>query len=432
MGTNKSMGVGQTAVNTPPQLYGTASATQGLAEYASNLLNPIASMTNWASQLATGGQAQQIPSYQAVASLPVAEHVFSGGPFPWQGTFSPITGEITWSLAHGNTSRQFSQGFQQAYQEGNISQGQYEQYLDAYNQALRQKTATATGGGGSTATPRPGASAQSLSAQLGPFLGQAWQAIQEQQQLTGEMPALQMDTAAATARAEQEAQTLGTEAETLYGQGESMLTQATTGTGLYPSQEAYVEQAKQTGETEAASELGAMGLSQSTQAGQLKEQADLSAAATAGQLVQGNITAAQAQINAAANYRNLQQSAEKIAQGGQTLSLAEQQALAGEFQSIATQSAGLQKQLWDQAMAGYGIIGSMLQAAGQQYGLNIQAYDEVIKAETAQANQQASKDIQQSQAAVELAGQAVSVVNSVIGAIGKIGAGGIGGGGGGA
>ena len=123
------------------------------------------------------------------------------------------------------------------------------QWLNDYQQA---QSGAAAGGAGAT-----------TQSQLGPFLGEAWSAIQSQEALPGKMQSVADQTLA---------------------EGQSMMQMATTGSGLFPSQQAYVTQAQQTGETQAASELAKLGLSNSTMAGQLQEQADLSAAATAGQL----------------------------------------------------------------------------------------------------------------------------------------------------
>lgn len=286
------------------------------------------------------------------------------------------------------------------------------------------------------------------------------------------------------------AQTLESQAQSLYGVGYNELSAAdkqivdanalvkmtTTGEGLFPAQQKMIEQARQSEETQLASTLGGVGLGRSTQLDQLKGAADLASAATAGQLQQGNIAAAEQVVSGAlgeqagaqktlglsqtqqaaaqAQYEtaqkqvglgqaeatqaqqqvalgqaetglaqkqvglgqtqeqvaqqsySLQQAADKLTLAGQGLMANEQAQLTTELQNITTQSSGLQKQLWDEAMSGYGTMGQILQGASQSYGYSLSAYSDVLKAmeqhsqtqvgaqEAAQqADQQATSDL---------------------------------------
>lgn len=68
-----------------------------------------------------------------------------------------------------------------------------------------------------------------------------------------------------------------------------------TGTGLYSTQQAYVDQAVASGQAAVQQKLASMGIGESTQNAMLQNQVAQSGAATAGQLVQGNIQLSEAQ-----------------------------------------------------------------------------------------------------------------------------------------
>lgn len=70
-----------------------------------------------------------------------------------------------------------------------------------------------------------------------------------------------------------------------------------TGTGLFGSQAAYINQAVSSGEAAVQQQLASMGLSSSTQNAMLQNQVAQSGAATAGQLVQGNLQLSEGQQN---------------------------------------------------------------------------------------------------------------------------------------
>ena len=273
-----------------------------------------------------------------------------------------------------------------------------QQWLQAY-----QQNQAGTKGGSA-----PGAQ-KDVSSSYGPQLGLAWQNILQEQQDVGQMNPIEQQTAALTGRAT-------TESGTLMDEGQKMLSDATGGSGLFPSQQAMIDQAKETSETDLASQMGAMGLGKSTQAAQLKGQADMTAAAAGGSLVQGNISAAQQQIS-------LGQASEKIAQAGQTLEAGEQQAVQQELSTIAQQSEQFQQNMWSEAMQGYGVLGGMISQAGNNYGQSLSGYANMISAE----NQSAANATALSQSSMSAAGSGASTLLSGLGSI----LGGSGGGGGG-
>jgi hypothetical protein len=361
--------------------------------------------------------------------------------------------------------------------------------------------------------------------QAGPELTQAWADIQAQQQATGQMPGI-MNQAQQFINASQaesakfgglgdvqqqqaegmiskadpmyaeaqkligqadpmynRAQTLENQAQQLYGVGynelsaadkkivdaNALVTMTTTGQGLFPAQQAMIDQARQSEETQLASTLGGVGLGRSTQLDQLKGAADLASAGTAGQLQQGNIqaaeqvlsgalgqqagaqktlglsqtqqAAAQAQTQAAqaqvslgltqqeAAQRQvglgitqeqvaqqsyaLQQAADKLTLAGQGLLANEQAQLTTELQNITTQSTQMHQVLWNEAMQGYGVMGNIIQGASQAYGLSLSAYSNVLN----QMEQQNSITAQAQQAAMQADQQGTSSLFSGLGSL---------------
>ena len=377
-------------VNIPGGLYQGAASETGLAQYGTSLFNPIASLTNWAANQAGGGNAPQIPSFESQASVAGPSTVFPGGPKPWETSFDPVTGMVNFTNP-GNPQQQFqapitdylnNSGQQNEGAFGDIPAATLQQWSNDYN-------ANRAGGGIAGASGGSGSSGQNQ------FLTQAEQAI-------AQIPGLEQTTQAFTTEQQQEA-------DTLFGQGQTLFQEATTGSGLFPSQQAMVNQAVASQKAGIATELGAAGLSESSAAPILSGEADQQGAATAGQLVQGNITAAQNQVQ-------LAQAASKLALGGQELSLGEQAAMEQE-------SAGLQQQLWTEAMQGYGVLGSMISQVAGTYGYSIQAYNSVLQGEEANASLQE----QASQAAAQSANAANSSLGSGLGSL--LGGGGSGGGG---
>ncbi len=241
---------------------------------------------------------------------------------------------------------------------------------------------------------------------LGPFLSNAWNTIGRELSATDMIPGLMNQTQgltnAATAQSNrfmgQGDQLLSSgqgllgagrsivgQGQNVFNQGEGMLTDATTGAGLYPSQKAFVDQAVQSQKTGLAAQLASEGLGSSTMLQQMKGQADLSGAAEAGKLVQGNISAAQAQEqlglgqqqvgleqqqvglgqeSQAQQQYNLGQASQKIALAGQELSLGEQAAITQNASAaIQAQIAAAQSQ--QQGMSSMmGGLGQLLGSGG--------------------------------------------------------------------
>lgn len=421
MGKGKGGGGGsnQPSLRVPVGLVQGAAAETGLGQYGTSLLNPLAAMTGWASSLASN-QNVVVPTPQefAVQAGPSTLNKGSTGK-SWETQFDPTTGLITFTNP-GNPRQSFQSDLKGAAQRFDFPPQVLQQWqaaADAYKQYQAQ----------TSGAPQPS------TAQAGPQLDLAWQDIQAQQAATQQMPGIEAQTQAFINQVTPEAgkySDLGSAqeatAQQLYGVGYNELSQAdqqivdanalvsmtTTGQGLFPAQAAMIEQARQSQETQLASTLGGAGLGRSTQLGQLTGAADLASAATAGQLQQGNIQAAeqvlagalgqqagaqktiglaQTQEQVAQQSFALSQAAEKLTLAGQTLLDTEQAQLTQELQNITSQSVQYQQVLWNEAMQGYGMMGTIIDGAGKNYGYSINAYQSVLQAATQIAGAQAQQ-----------------------------------------
>lgn len=241
--------------------------------------------------------------------------------------------------------------------------------------------------------------------QMGPFLTQAVQDIMQAQGITHPLKQL-LKTLPGQAQSEfgaaseffktggnllGQGQNLTSEGTSILNQGRGMLNQATTGTGLFPSQQAWINQAVSTQQAEIAQQLSNAGLSMSTQKAQLLGQVSMSGAAAAGQLIQQNIASANQtmQTGIAQEQAGFQQqevgvqeqqlgtTEQQIAQDTQKIELAAQEALFTQFSTLSQLSSGLQGQLWTEGMQGYGMLGQFMQNTMSAFGQNLKANEDV-------------------------------------------------------
>ena len=202
----------------------------------------------------------------------------------------------------------------------------------------------------------------------------------------------------------------------VFGQGQSILDMGNQmvnqarNKGLFPSQQAMIDQAVASQQAAVQQQLGTEGLGSSTVAQQLKGQIKLSGAAAAGQLVQGNI--------------QLGESEQGIGLEGEQLGTQINQTLYNEFAGIAGQNAGLQSQMWQEAMQGMGAFGTMLNATLQPFGYSLKSQEDVLQANMEEAQLQL-----QAQTGANQAAQAG--FSSMLGGLGSLLGGGGGGGSGG-
>jgi hypothetical protein len=182
-------------------------------------------------------------------------------------------------------------------------------------------------------------------------------------------------------------------ANALSQQGDVMLGQATTGTGLYPSQQAMIDAQVNAAKNTLAQNLGTMGLGTSTMGAELGGEIGLQGGATAGQLVQGNIAAAQQEqqlgLSAQQVAQQQQQMTEaftQIAQGNTALQAGVQQQLFTQLGAIATQHQALQAQTFQEAMMGQGMVGQLMNSMAQAWGAQLGGEQQFLQASEANAN----------------------------------------------
>jgi hypothetical protein len=243
--------------------------------------------------------------------------------------------------------------------------------------SLMQEPQQFGGSGGTGVTGGSGAGAGGSS--LGPQLDTAWQGIQAEgagaNQLQGE----------------------GT---SILGQGQTLLGEATSGTGLFPSQQAWVNQGVSAQQAAVQQQMASEGLTSSTQNVQMQGEAAQAGAATAGQLIQGNISLG----------TNLEQ-----------LGVGTQQAAINALATMASQATGLQGQLWTEAMQGMGMVGQILNDSVSAFGYSNQGWASVLSGEV--SNAQIAAGVQAGQAQSSNQG-----MGSLLGGLGQL-LGGSGGGG---
>ena len=394
-------------ISTPPGLLQSLNSVQGIGQYGTGTFDTLASLGNWASGIATGGQGLGIGSFATQASQtgPTVT-IGTGGPTghdTWATSFNPQTGQITY------TNAQTGSTFQQWYQDSvNQQYGIDPATLQQWGTDYTNRNAGAVSGSGGPVT------ASNWYNSLGPSLQTAWNQIQsiapietQTQALTNQATQQSTGLYQQGAKLFNQGQSYEAQAQGILNQGQDLLHQATTGSGLFPSQQAYVNQAVQAEQTQLGAQLAAEGLGSSTAAQVLKGQAAQQGAATAGQLVQGNIAAAQQQIalsqqqaalgqnqiTAAQNAQNLAQGAQKIALQGQALST-------GEAQAMAALAAGFQAQTWQESMQAYQTLGQMMSTTGALYGIDVTGYSNILQAEIAQGQMSLEAALGNAQASI--------------------------------
>ena len=433
-------------IKVPKQVGQVSEAAGAVGQFGTSLFSGLGNMVNWASDIATGGNVEPVGGWGGLKGSvfgadPTEFATFTGSDTPGtltfgqaQGTggtageFDPINanawvgGDSTWGAGGGgggftgmvSDPGMMSMDQWQSYVTSNGEKAQYNPQTNQYRvwnafkgdwgQTLDYSKAQQPGQGysGLTLAPTPEEVAQmkntaaaTQAAQmsrmqqerggigsgpgggrpslLGPFLGQAWNA-------TEMLPGMIHDTQAWT-------------------QHESNLAAGLDKGQLTDTQKAYIDQATQSEKTAIASQLAAEGMGSSTSNAILQGEAEQQGAATAGQLVQGNIA--------------LGQVFDKLALGGQELTLAEQTSLEG-------QAADLQKTTWSEAMQGLGMLGQMMQTVLSAYGVDLQGLSQYTQASIAQAQIQAQLEEAQLSAANQASSSAGSGLGSLFSGIGSL------------
>lgn len=252
---------------------------------------------------------------------------------------------------------------------------------------------------GKTAT-RPGATQTYGGVQSGSLIDQVLQTILQERAATGQIAPIQQNLQALYGQETGQAgwdwttgqQLLG-QGQDMVGQGEQMLQQATTGTGLYPSQQAMIDAQVNAAQNQMRQNLGTMGLGTSTMGAELGGQIGLQGAATAGQLVQQNIAAAQQQQQLGLSQEQVAQqqfqlgaAMQQIAQGNLQLQGGLAETYFNELGKIATQYQGLQAQAWSEAMQSKAVVSQLLQNIAQFEEVQLGGEQQFLQASEANAN----------------------------------------------
>lgn len=443
----KGGSTGSTKIQVPSGIGQNSVSLSQLGAYGAGYLPALTSMANWASDIATGGNTTQANPFNEIGagSAPLANQTLGytsnlgaalsqesqtfggsggsgvvgsggsttssggtaaqGGQFPATpqvipGTNNGLMGFMGQSFTSGGKSYTpvYDQNTQQLIGTVDQSTGKYDP--GSIMPGLAPQMYQGSGGNVMPAQQNPanqgGGSSGSI---LGPFLQNAWDAIQAEgagaNQLGGEGTQLF-----------NQGQGMIPMANSTIAQGNQMVNQATTGTGLYPSQQAMVDQAVTSSQAAIQQQMASEGLTSSTQNAQLQGQAAQAGAATAGALIQGNISAGQSEVGLGNQQLNL-------AENWSQLGVATQQAAISAISNMATQSAGLQAQAWSQAMQGYGMIGQFLQTAMTGFGESNQGLAQELSASTSQA--QINAGVAQQQAASSSQG-----MSSMLGSLGSL------------
>jgi hypothetical protein len=212
-------------------------------------------------------------------------------------------------------------------------------------------------------------------------------------------------------------------------QAQQQVTNLENGTGLYASQQAYVDQAVNSGQAAIQQQLASEGLTSSTQNAMLKNQVAQSGAATAGQLTQGNIQLAQAGVSQAQNNVQLQQQnvalaqqgvqlAQQLTTGEQSLSSGNVSALSAMWGQVAQQEGSASTQAFQNAIGGVGLLGGFYNQIGQTYGVQMQGLQLLLQQETAQAQVNAGLQEAETQASSQGKSSMMGGLGSILGGSG--------------
>lgn len=204
---------------------------------------------------------------------------------------------------------------------------------------------------------------------------------------------------------------------------------------LTPQQAALINQATQSQKAGITQQLASEGLQSSTMLQEKLGAAEQAGAATAGGLIQGNIGLGEGEqqqaiaeqgaginaINASTNAAQLQFN---VGQTEANLGLNMQTTGANYLSAVATANLQTQQQFYNEAMAGYGVLGNLLNQQLQTFGLQGQLEGTKIGASTSANQIQAQQQLAQQQADAQGFSGFLSGIGSLLGG----GKGGIGGG----
>lgn len=352
----KSPGSAAPKIPTPPQLGQIGQNTMNLGSYESQFINEPWSLGNWAMNYATGGTGPQVSMTPGTAGVQTG---FFGQ--PGDATSGIQTYGGGGGAGGGSNRNPFGGGPSGGPGTGNwgwgtgLSEPNLPGILSGFSAGENAAWNTAL-------TPPPGA--QGIQSEIDLANKQVGQADRFTNQL--------------------------------YNKGQ----------WLTPQQEAMINQQTQANEEQVAQTEGTMGLSGSTQAAQLAGETALAGEATKGQLQQGNLQVAQGWQQTAQNWQ-------RMAESFTALGMTEQNQAFNQFTSIAQLSAAEQAQLFQEGTAGYQLMQTFMDAVLKPYGISLQAFNDILQANTAQIGDQVA--LQSSAISADQSGQ-----NQVISSIGQV------------
>src|SRR5260221_3220263 len=390
----------------PPGMMDTASQLGNIGSYESQFLNYPFSLGNWAMNYATGGQGPQVTSPAGLAGPgtgyfgPSWNSGVMGNAYPWlnvqtygttgAGGTPGSQSATTWGWSGGTSGG------------GGSGPGGFPNLLNTFGGALGGMEQI-------TGMTPPGTSPRSIENYQDTFQGNITNL--ENQISAGQAPITL-----------QEQQIQGDIAQ--FGSN-----------WLNPQQKPMIEQQTKSGQAQIAQNLGAEGLTGSTMAAQLNQEAGLAGTAAKGQLQQGNMQMAQ-------NWQHLFQRGIALSQSGQQMALnANQLSLTGELgttqlglqaqqqlfdmvKTIGSMSAQEQAGLFTEGTTGYQLMNTFMSAVTAPYSLQLQAFSNILSAETATAQSAASLAAANAQAGSQGLSSGLSALGSIFGAGGLGGAGG--------
>lgn len=383
--------------------------TSDLANYINTLLNPAVSESNWAESLATGGNVSfpgqteggsPFTSNVVGFNQPAAQTYPSMGEVSGSATPSTYTGmgagvgglpgsEISPTTSTGggastSGSGASASGVTASYIPSSVSIPQWQQWYS-------ENVGKTIGVGGSTETIGTGAGQLDPATLLSDFQAGTvdWNPAQTSQNLQG--PLLSGATNALATESSVagsippgvDPTSIGNLESQFFGNANPANIPGGTlpSSGLYPDQQALINAQTQSAQAATAQSEANMGLTGSTQGAELSGEIGQQGAAEAGQLIQGNLEIAQ-------NAQTVAQGWAKLGMGEQAIGMGEQEQQFTQFAQISQQYAGLQSQMWGEAIQGQGVLSGFVNQLLGAYGLNTTQSNDVLQAEESQAQDQ--------------------------------------------
>ena len=408
---------------------------QQTGNFASTLWNPLESMANWASDIATGGNVQGWSTFQK--PYPGGQSGSSPGYYPqYTGTGTPSgvpgaggqPGVQAAGPPQGQTSAQGAApttmitgnplNWDWVAHDAGLSSSDVSAFIQ---QGLSPQDVASKYGLLSSATNLPG-----------PWLTNIANNLNNEQQLAGQYPpgTSPGEIAGLQNQFFGNANQVAGNANPALAASSQALANANqlNAQGLFPNQQALIDAQTKSAQAAITQQLANEGLSGSTQAAELTGEIGQQGAAEAGQLIQGNIglaqnwnTIAQGWNNVAQNWNSVAQNWSKLGMGEQTLGMAEQEQMFSMFSQIANQNAAVQSQMWSEAMQGFGMLANFIDANLKGYDLSIQGNADILQANIAQAQMQTNLDIASMQQQSSSSSSMFGALGSLFGSGGAIG-----------